>query len=156
MNGMKNSIGNLVFIISMITIVSCFVILCNLGAINLPIDEVGHDLIDFPNRSVLISFLIDDATDENKHVKYTYDCKGYAIDLKKGARSQGYRIRAYTIFGSEQMDEYSRLIYDNFRYSLAGVGKGHVLCKAYIVDEDLWVTIEPQHDLILNCTIGDR
>ncbi len=130
--------------------------LCDLGFVTLPIDEFGQDLSNFPTRQALVNFLSIDTTDENPYTD-DYDCTEYAVDLKENARSLGYRVRTYAILGDKQLAEYNALLRQYFNTFLnEGPGIGHVLCKAYIVDEGLWVTIEPQGDLILNCTIGGR
>ncbi len=130
------------------------ILLCDLGYTH--VDELGHELSNFPTRQVLVHFLITDITDENPYTE-NYDCVEYAADLRKNARSLGYRVRAYPIVGDKQLAEYNILLHQYFGTPLdmESRGFGHILCKAYIVDEDLWVTIEPQGDLILNCTIGD-
>ncbi len=149
-----------VFILSLYIIIilvswNLLMTLCNIGLVSLPIDEFGYDLSNFPTRQSLVTFLSTDTTDENPYTK-DYDCKEYAADLKKNARSLGYRIRVYPIVGDEQMTEYKSLMEQHFNVTSSGPGFGHVVCKAYIMDEGLWVTIEPQGDEILNCTIGGR
>ena len=127
--------------------------LSNYG-VGFPIDEFGQNLVNFPNRQVLINFLDADTTDQNPYTN-KYDCTEFSMDLKKNARDLGYRVRCYVIIGDKGLSQYNILLQQYFNTSLdmESGGSGHVLCKAYIDDEDLWVTIEPQGDLILNCTI---
>lgn len=129
-----------------------FSLLCSVGFIDLPMDELGCDLSDFPTRQILMKFLITDTTNENPTTE-DYDCKDYAADLKKNARNLGYRIRIYIVLG-KQLAEYEALMKQHFNVIISGPGLGHAVCKAYLVDEELWVTIEPQGDWVLNCTIG--
>ena len=150
-----NMIDNVLSGLRVITILSCcylFAALCDIGIINFPMDEFGKDLSNFPTRQTLVDFLITDTTDENPSTE-DYDCKNYATDLKRNARNLGYRIRVYPVLG-EQLTEYEAQMEQYFNVISSGSGFGHAVCKAYIVDEDLWVTIEPQGDWILNRTIG--
>lgn len=139
-----------------LTLMSCYAVVffSHFGFIPFPMDEFGKDLSSFPTRQPLVDFLINDTTNENSFTK-DYNCKNYATDLKRNARNLGYRIRIYPVIG-ERLVEYEALLERYFNVTGSGPGPGHVVCKAYIVDEDLWVTIEPQGDLILNCTIGGR
>ena len=142
--------------IAMIVVMwNTLIVFCDFGFVGVPTDEFGRDLSNFPTRQALVNFLSIDTTNENPFTE-DYDCTGYALDLKKNARSSGYRVRVYAIIGDRQLAEYNTLLEQHFRTSLdmGSGGPGHALCKAYIVDEGLWVTIEPQGDLILNCTIG--
>lgn len=143
------------YVITLLVLWNVLMTLCNVGLVSLPIDEFGYDLSNFPTRQSLVNFLSTDTTDENPYTD-DYDCKQYATDLKKNARSSGYRIRVYAIVGDKQLGEYKSLMERYFGITSSGPGFGHVVCKAYIVDEGLWVMIEPQGDEILNCTIGDR
>jgi len=131
---------------------SLFSFFCSFGFIDFPMDELGRDLSDFPTRQILMNFLITDTTNENPPTE-DYDCKDYATDLKKNARNLGYRIRIYPVLG-EQLAEYKALMEQHFNVTSSGPGFGHAVCKAYLVAEELWVTIEPQGDWVLNCTIG--
>jgi len=143
-------------VLTVIVLWNCLLSLCDLGFVSLPIDELGQDLLNFPTRQALVNFLSIDTTNENPYTD-DYDCTEYAVDLKENARSLGYRVRTYAILGDKQLAEYNALLRQYFNTFLnEGSGIGHVLCKAYIVDEGLWVTIEPQGDLILNCTVGGR
>jgi len=144
------------YIIAILALWNLLMTLCNVGLVSLPIHEFGYDLSNFPTRQSLVYFLSTDTTDENPYTD-DYDCTEYATDLKKNARNLGYRIRVYAIVGERQLGEYTALLeqYLNTSMDTDSGGLGHTLCKAFIMDEDLWVTIEPQGDLILNCTIGD-
>lgn len=143
------------WLLSIMVIYGSLVILAEIGFVDIPFDQLGKNLVNYPTRSVLISFLVNDTTNENLY-NQSYDCKDYAVDLKNNAEDLGYRIRPYTISGENLMGEYNTLLLKYYNVSMTGPGIGHVVCKAYIMDEGLWVTIEPQGDLILNCTIGGR
>lgn len=150
----SNSLLLVIGILNVLLYCYMFLYFCSFGFIDLPVDELGQDLLNFPTRQTLVDFLIIDTTDENPFSTH-YDCKDYATDLKRNARNLGYRIRIYPVIG-KQLDVYEALMKQYFNRTSSSSELGHVVCKAYIVDEERWVTIEPQGDWILNCTIQTR
>ena len=116
-------------------------------------DEYQLSLLNhFQTREELIRFLESDRTD---NIKWSpeFVCEDFANTLIANAKEQGYRIDYHSI-ESYELSEYRALLQEkNYDIELSGT-EGHALCKAFIVDEDRWVMIEPQNDLIFNVVIG--
>jgi hypothetical protein len=79
----------------------------------------------FPDLSTLITWLVNDNTDEQMYVTDTHDCDDFAMDLQKAAMEDGYII--------------------NVQFDLEG---SHAL-NSVIINEGVFF-IEPQTDEIMN------
>ena len=86
---------------------------------------IYEDLQPFPNLSTLITWLVNDDTNDQTYVVDTHDCDDFAMDLQKAAMEDGYLI--------------------NVQFDLEG---SHAL-NSVIIDGSVFF-VEPQTDEIMN------
>ena len=132
------------------TIIGIFSYLFTITSLFIPIEEWGYvgRLSNFQTRQDLEDFLFYDTTDRNQYT-INFDCSDFAMQLQKNAYESGYRVRLYTLDSKAEQEKYNSSLKE-IGYWVEYAPTGHLICKAYIIDENVWVLIEPQGDLILN------
>jgi len=99
-------------------------------------------LENFKTRTELKNFLEKDGTNELIWTE-EFTCEKFSETLMNNAKELGYRLDIHIITNQSWLD-----VNDY-------VGEGdHAVCKAYIVNEEKWVLVEPQTDEIIDKIIN--